>query len=200
MTCHKCEHPIDVTNYVENCDEPISDGAITYTVTDTGERRYHLGSNAYANTISHCPYCGGSLSMNDAKKSNMNNPDLSKYSVYLVIGSKQTWKDMFFKIKLKDMYEYQNFLEIANDSMALSTAAAVEGITHTIKIAIVSQEHKSKYRAKKLKREATADVLASTLKNLGFQVDDIKQIAALIISASVKLNDEELALVNGKRE
>lgn len=61
MTCHKCEHPIDITNYVENYDEPVSDGAITYTVTDTGERQYHLESNAYANAISHCPYCGASL-------------------------------------------------------------------------------------------------------------------------------------------
>lgn len=61
MTCCKCEHPIDITNYVENYDEPVSDGAITYTVTDTGERQYHLESNAYANAISHCPYCGASL-------------------------------------------------------------------------------------------------------------------------------------------
>lgn len=119
--------------------------------------------------------------------------------MYLVIGGKQAWKDMFFKIKLRDTHEYQDFQEAADDSVALSTTAAVGGIAHTIRIAIVSQKHKSKYRAKKLKREATADILASTLKNLGFQDDGIKQIAALIYGASVKLNDEELALVNRKR-
>lgn len=196
MTCCKCEHPINITNYVENYDEPVSDGAITYTVTDTGERRYHLGSNAYANTISHCPYCGESLAQEKG-----DNPNLTKYPMYLFIGAKHAWKNMSFQIKLRDTDEYQNFQEAADDSVALSTAAAIEGITHTIRIAIVSQTHKSKYRAKRLKREAVADVFASTLRNLGFQVDDIEQIAESISTASVKLSDEELALINeGKKK
>lgn len=195
MTCCKCEHPIDITNYVENYDEPVSDGAITYTITDAGERQYHLGSNAYANAINHCPYCGGSLAQEKS-----DNPDLTKYPMYLFIGAKQAWKNMSFQIKLRDTNEYQNFQEAADDSVALNVAAAVEGITHTVRIAIISQTHKSKYRAKRLKREAVADVFAGTLKNLGFQVDDIGQIAELISTASVKLSDEELALINEGKE
>ena len=195
MTCHKCEHPVDITNYVENYDEPINNGVITYTVTDAGERQYHLGSDAYANTISYCPYCGGSLAQEKG-----DNPDLTKYPMYLFIGAKQAWKNMSFQIKLRDTNEYQNVQEVADDSVALSVTAAVEGITHTVRIAIISQTHKSKYRAKQLKREAVVAVFAGTLKNLGFQVDDIKQIAKLISTASVKLNDEELALVNVGKE
>ena len=193
MTCHKCEHPVDITNYVENYDEPINNGVITYTVTDAGERQYHLGSDAYANTISYCPYCGGSLAQEKG-----DNPDLTKYPMYLFIGAKQAWKNMSFQIKLRDTNEYQNFQEAADDSVALDVAAAVEGITHTVKIAIVSQTHKSKYRAKQLKREAVVAVFAGTLKNLGFQVDDIRQIAKLISTASVKLSDEELKMLTGK--
>lgn len=195
MTCCKCEHPINITNYVENYDEPVSDGAITYTVTDTGERQYHLGSNAYANAINHCPYCGGSLAQEKG-----DNPDLTKYPMYLFIGAKQAWKNMSFRLKLNDEHKCQSFQEAADNCIALSTAAAVEGITRTIIIAITSQEHKSKYRAKQLKREATADVLASTLKNLGFQGDNIEQIAELINTASVKLSDEELTLINEGKE
>lgn len=58
MVCCKCEYPINITHYVENYDEPISDDAITYTVTNTGKHKYHLGTNEYANTIRYCPYCG----------------------------------------------------------------------------------------------------------------------------------------------
>lgn len=193
MTCCKCEHPIDITNYVENYDEPVSDGAITYTVTDTGERQYHLGSNAYANAINHCPYCGESLAQEKD-----DNPDLNKYTMHLIVGAEKRSNSISSHISLKD--KYQNFKDVIGDSVALSTIAATEGISYTTNIVTINAKNHSKHEVQKIKRLATSDTLSSVLRNLGFHKNDIDQIVAVINNAHVELNDRELALVNEGKE
>lgn len=128
----------------------------------------------------------------------MSNPDLSKYSAYLITGVEQGQGDASTHIKLKD--KYQDFKDAIGDSVALSTIAATEGISYTTKIVTTNAKNKSKHEVQKIKRLATSDTITSVLKNLGFHNNDIDQIATIINNAHVELNDTEWKMLIGKEE
>lgn len=128
----------------------------------------------------------------------MNNPDLSKYTMHLIVGVEKGSNNITSHISLKD--KYQNFKDVIGDSVALSTIAATEGISYTTNIVATNAKNKSKHEVQKIKRLTTSDTLTSVLKNLGFHSNDIDQIATIINNAHVELSNEELALVNGKKK
>lgn len=128
----------------------------------------------------------------------MNKVDLNKYSMYFVVGEEKGKSGNFsFHISLKDKYLVPQ--KAVQDSMALSTIAAANGIECTTKIVATNASRKDKHEVQKIKRLATSDTIANVLKHLGFQNRDIDQIAAVINSAHVELNDAEYKMLIGRK-
>lgn len=129
----------------------------------------------------------------------MDKVDLNKYSMYFVVGEEKGKSDDFsFHISLKDKYLVPQ--KAVQDSMALSTIAAANGIECTTKIVATNASKKDKHEVQKIKRLATSDTIANVLKHLGFQNRDIDRIAAIINSAHVELNDAEWKMLIGKEK